>query len=218
MNSLLGGMEKVSDRDFALPSRIRDFFAGVRTNDEGKYEEVASLPRLNPRAARGSRTGRYDDPFLLRTVDAKGNLIFCVKCGRTTNGCRPIIQCDYCPCAFHMDCVDPPLAVPPTQRPGSDRLHHTWMCPNHVIHDMKYTATDEEGYETIKRIRRPKNPHYIDIEILPEDDEDENLEDYETEGVTYRVSEKGVKLDFIERVKRSVKISFYCAFSFANQT
>lgn len=202
MNTLLGGMEKVSDRDFALPSRIRDFFAGVRTNDEGRYEEVTSLPRLNPRAARGSRTGRYDDPFLLRTVDAKGNLIFCVKCGRTTNGCRPIIQCDYCPCAFHMDCVDPPLAVPPTQRPGSDRLHHTWMCPNHALHDMKYTVTDEEGYETIKRIRRPKNPRYVDIEILPEDDEDENLEEHETEGVTYRVSERGVKLDFIERVKR----------------
>lgn len=69
---------------------------------------------------------------------------------------------------------------------------------------MKYTVTDEEGYETIKRIRRPKNPRYVDIEILPEDDEDENLEEHETEGVTYRVSERGVKLDFIERVKRLV--------------
>ncbi|KAL4939290.1 hypothetical protein BDV06DRAFT_38501 [Aspergillus oleicola] len=202
LNTLMGGFDKVSDRDFALPSRIRDFFAGVRTGDDGKYEEVASLPRINPRAARGSRSGRYDDPFLLRTIDAKGNLIFCVKCGRTTNGRRPIIQCDYCPCAFHMDCVDPPLAVPPTQRAGSDRLHHTWMCPNHALHDMHYTVRDEEGYETIKRIRRPKAPRYVDIEILPEPDEDDNLEDQEEEGVTYRVSEKGVKLDFIERVKR----------------
>ncbi|KAL4976828.1 hypothetical protein BDW66DRAFT_133826 [Aspergillus desertorum] len=202
LNKLLGGMEKTPGRDFALPSKIRDFFAGVRTGDDGKYEEVALLPRINPRAARGSRTGRYDDPFLLRITDAKGKLILCVKCGQTTNGRRPIIQCDFCPCAFHMDCLDPPLAVPPTQRAGSDRLYHTWMCPNHALHDMCYLVRDEEGYETVKRIRRPKNPRYFDIEILPENEEEENLEDEEKEGITYRVSEKGIKLNFIERVKR----------------
>ncbi|KAL4750473.1 hypothetical protein BDW72DRAFT_112068 [Aspergillus terricola var. indicus] len=202
LNTLLGGMEKTPGRDFALPNKIRDFFAGVRTSEDGKYEEVASLPRINPRAARGSRTGRYDDPFLLRITDAKGKLIVCVKCGQTTNGRRPIIQCDFCPCAFHMDCLDPPLAVPPTQRVGSDRLYHTWMCPNHALHDMCYPVRDEEGYETMKRIRRPKNPRFIDVEILPENEEEENLEDEEKEGITYRVSEKGIKLNFIERVKR----------------
>ncbi|KAL2851609.1 hypothetical protein BJY01DRAFT_110156 [Aspergillus pseudoustus] len=207
LNTLIGGLNKASGKDFALPSRIREFFAGVKTGDDGKFEEVAPLPRINPRAARGSRYGRYDDPFLLRTIDAKGNLIFCTKCGRTTNGRRPIIQCDYCPCAFHMDCVDPPLAVPPTQRPGSDRLHHNWMCPNHVLHDMYYVVRDDEGHEAIKRLRRPKNPRYVDIDVLPDEDEDENLEDQETEGVTYRVSEKGVKLDFIERVKRENEIA-----------
>lgn len=209
LNTLLGGMEKTTGRDFALPNKIRDFFAGVRTGDDGKYEEVASLPRINPRAARGSRTGRYDDPFLLRITDAKGKLIVCVKCGQTTNGRRPIIQCDFCPCAFHMDCLDPPLAVPPTQRVGSDRLYHTWMCPNHALHDMCYPVRDEEGYETMKRIRRPKNPRFIDVEVLPENEEEENLEDEEKEGITYRVSEKGIKLNFIERVKRLVNSSHH---------
>ncbi|RDW79184.1 putative PHD finger domain protein [Aspergillus mulundensis] len=202
LSTLVGGMDQVNGRDFALPSKIRDFFTGVRTDDSGKYEEVASLPRINPRAARGSRIGRYDDPFLLRITDAKGKLIVCIKCGQTTNGRRPIIQCDFCPCAFHMDCIDPPLAVPPTQRAGSDRLYHTWMCPNHALHDMCYPVKDDEGYETMKRIRRPKNPRYVDIEILPEKEEEENLEDEEKEGITYRVSEKGIKLDFIQRVKR----------------
>ncbi|KAL4903254.1 hypothetical protein BDW74DRAFT_53692 [Aspergillus multicolor] len=202
LNTLVGGMDQVNGRDFALPNKIRDFFAGVRTDDSGKYEEVAPLPRINPRAARGSRIGRYDDPFLLRITDAKGKLIVCVRCGHTTNGRRPIIQCDFCPCAFHMDCLDPPLAVPPTQRAGSDRLYHTWMCPNHALHDMCYPVKDDEGYEFMKRIRRPKNPRYVDIEILPEKEEDENLEDEEKEGITYRVSEKGIKLDFIQRVKR----------------
>ncbi|XP_036379290.1 PHD finger protein 12-like [Megalops cyprinoides] len=48
----------------------------------------------------------------------------CFSCGRS---CRlaPLIQCDYCPLLFHMDCVDPPLTAMPTGR---------WMCPNHSEH------------------------------------------------------------------------------------
>ncbi|XP_052463802.1 PHD finger protein 12 isoform X1 [Carassius gibelio] len=46
----------------------------------------------------------------------------CYTCSRT---CRlaPLIQCDYCPLLFHMDCLDPPLTAFPTGR---------WMCPNHI--------------------------------------------------------------------------------------
>lgn len=41
--------------------------------------------------------------------------------------CRlaPLIQCDYCPLLFHMDCLDPPLTALPAGK---------WMCPNHVEH------------------------------------------------------------------------------------
>lgn len=41
--------------------------------------------------------------------------------------CRlaPLVQCDYCPLLFHMDCLDPPLTAYPTGR---------WMCPNHIQH------------------------------------------------------------------------------------
>uniref|UniRef100_A0A672NC07 PHD finger protein 12 n=1 Tax=Sinocyclocheilus grahami TaxID=75366 RepID=A0A672NC07_SINGR len=46
----------------------------------------------------------------------------CYTCSRS---CRlaPLIQCDYCPLSFHMDCLDPPLTAFPTGR---------WMCPNHI--------------------------------------------------------------------------------------
>uniref|UniRef100_A0A8C2DB20 PHD finger protein 12 n=1 Tax=Cyprinus carpio TaxID=7962 RepID=A0A8C2DB20_CYPCA len=46
----------------------------------------------------------------------------CYTCSRS---CRlaPLIQCDYCPLLFHMDCLDPPLTAFPTGR---------WMCPNHI--------------------------------------------------------------------------------------
>lgn len=44
-----------------------------------------------------------------------------------TRSCRlaPLIQCDYCPLLFHMDCLDPPLTALPAGK---------WMCPNHVEH------------------------------------------------------------------------------------
>lgn len=203
MGTLLVAVDKVSHKDFALPSCLRSYFAGVQTGDKGQYDEVLPFPRINPRSGR-NRSGRYDDPFLLRTVDAKGKLILCHGCGRTTNGRRPIIQCDFCPLAFHMDCIDPPLAIPPAQKPGSDRTYHSWMCPDHSWHDKFFIVQDEEGYDLVKRIRRPKNPRLIDVEILPDEEEDEKIEEQEEEGIMYRVSEKGVKLDFIQRVKRSV--------------
>uniref|UniRef100_A0A8B9J681 PHD finger protein 12 n=1 Tax=Astyanax mexicanus TaxID=7994 RepID=A0A8B9J681_ASTMX len=48
----------------------------------------------------------------------------CYTCSRS---CRlaPLIQCDYCPLLFHMDCLEPPLTAMPTGR---------WMCPNHIEH------------------------------------------------------------------------------------
>ncbi|XP_059143694.1 PHD finger protein 12-like [Physella acuta] len=48
----------------------------------------------------------------------------CFSCNKS---CRvaPLIQCDYCPLLFHLDCLNPPLTSLPTGR---------WMCPNHVEH------------------------------------------------------------------------------------
>ncbi|XP_028855850.1 PHD finger protein 12 isoform X2 [Denticeps clupeoides] len=46
----------------------------------------------------------------------------CFACNR---GCRmaPLIQCDFCPLLFHLDCVEPPLSTMPTGK---------WMCPKHT--------------------------------------------------------------------------------------
>ncbi|KAM8853303.1 PHD finger protein 12 [Synchiropus picturatus] len=48
----------------------------------------------------------------------------CYSCNRS---CRlaPLIQCDYCPLLFHMDCLNPPLTALPAGK---------WMCPNHGEH------------------------------------------------------------------------------------
>ncbi|GLA57059.1 hypothetical protein AtubIFM56815_006081 [Aspergillus tubingensis] len=200
MTSLLGSLDNAPQKDYLLPLGIRDYFTGVATGEENKYDEVVPLPKFYPR--RGARHGRYDDPYLLRTQDAKGNVILCAACGRTSGGRQPIIQCDYCPCAFHMDCCDPPMPMPPIQKGGSNRRNHSWMCPNHVWHDLQYWVKDEEGYDVLKRIRRPKRPRMVDVEVLPDEEEVERMEEQEEEGIMYRVSERGLKMDFIQTVKR----------------
>ncbi|KAJ9254549.1 hypothetical protein DTO212C5_9230 [Paecilomyces variotii] len=199
--ALLEALDKAPERDFQLPLKTRTYFEGVKTGEDGRYEEVH--PRVkNTARARGGRYGFLDDQYRLRLFDSKNKLIVCVACGRTTNGVRPIVQCDYCPCAFHMDCVDPPLAIPPPQKPGSDKAHHNWMCPNHVEHELYKIAPGENGYGRAHRIRRPRHPRVVDVDVLPEDSEAEELEEQESQGIVYRVSEKGLKLNFIERIKR----------------
>lgn len=202
---LLDDLDKAPQRDFLLSEQDRNYFEGVRTGEDGQYEEVATNFKAGARG-RGNRTGRADENYLLRLFDSKGKLIVCVACGRTSNGVRPIIQCDYCPCSWHMDCVDPPLAIPPTQKPGSDKTYHNWMCPNHPSHELYSVAPAEGEKGRIHRIRRPRNPRVIDVDVLPDDSEVERLEEQESQGIVYRVSEKGIKLNFIERVKRCV----YC--------
>lgn len=46
----------------------------------------------------------------------------CFMCNRS---CRraALLQCDYCPLLYHLDCLDPPLTTVPAGR---------WMCSNHV--------------------------------------------------------------------------------------
>ncbi|KAJ8312009.1 hypothetical protein KUTeg_009382 [Tegillarca granosa] len=48
----------------------------------------------------------------------------CFTCSRS---CRvgALLQCDFCPLLYHLDCLTPPLTSVPTGR---------WMCPNHPEH------------------------------------------------------------------------------------
>lgn len=215
--SLLGAMNKrVHDKEFALSSDLKDYFEGVGTahRNPTRYEAVApSFPRIAPRTLRGSRHADYSDPNLRRLYEKlpnndKETLIFCIVCGKTSVHGKPIIQCDFCPCSYHLDCTEPMLANPPiqscitniNQQPDP---HRYWMCPNHAYHDLSYFIHDEDGYDHRRRIRSVKRPRLVDIEILPDsDDEDVLMNEIMNGGEKYRVSEKGVKLNFIEKAKR----------------
>lgn len=100
------------------------------------------------------------------------------------------------------------------------------MCPNHIDSELqaidpsvKATGTAQEGGRKF-RVRRPKKARVVEsllsrglvnnglIEVLnePSDEEGYELEGEadDVNGVIYSLPEKGIKLDFIARVKRCV--------------
>lgn len=128
--------------------------------------------------------------------------------------------------------MDPPLAVPPRRNttgnskynwvcPAHTESKHQALeipvkspsatLPSHNTQPSKGTRS---GTGRTIKVRRPKNARIIDtalrrgfrnnglIEIENDpSDEDSGLEE-EVSGVIYRVPEKGIKLDFIDQVKR----------------
>lgn len=95
------------------------------------------------------------------------------------------------------------------------------MCPAHVDHDLRNldpverVGVREEGVVQAHRIRRPKNAAIVRthmrrgfansglIEVESESDSDSGFEDEESEeGTIYKLPRQGIKLDFIDKVKR----------------
>ncbi|PGH15467.1 hypothetical protein AJ79_02444 [Helicocarpus griseus UAMH5409] len=200
LEALIEAVDDLPPRPYQLPADIRGYFEGAETGEDGVYKGVPVLPKGSSRA-RASRVGRPEDRnAYLRLTDAKGKLITCSRCGTTSNGRRPIVQCDYCPCSWHLDCLDPPRSNPPPQVPGSDNPALYWKCPNHIDHDL--ALMDGLGGGRLAQIRRPRNPRFVDVEVLPSDSEAERFDEQEMAGTVYRVPERGLILDFVRRVKR----------------
>ncbi|KIX98499.1 uncharacterized protein Z520_05800 [Fonsecaea multimorphosa CBS 102226] len=211
-------VDDIIPKAYTLPSDIRDYFEGVRTGDEGEYEEVA-LPRTQNNTAKMNRAGFIEEPNYKETRDSKGHIIRCYRCNMTANG-RDIIPCDFCPARWHLDCIDPPLAVPPRRRPG-DKPGASWRCPLHVEHDLVAVGRQTEKAPgelgRVPRLRKPKNAVPLDvslsrgfrnngiIEVELEKDQPEldRTKEVQMHGKIYRIPEKGIRLDFIDRVKKS---------------
>uniref|UniRef100_A0A8C5N306 PHD finger protein 12 n=1 Tax=Leptobrachium leishanense TaxID=445787 RepID=A0A8C5N306_9ANUR len=82
----------------------------------------------------------------------------CFTCSRS---CRvaPLIQCDYCPLLFHMDCLDPPLTAMPTGR---------WMCPNHIEHIVlnQKNMTLSNRCRVFERFQDSISQHAVKLDFL----------------------------------------------------
>ncbi|XP_074536149.1 PHD finger protein 12 isoform X1 [Halichoeres trimaculatus] len=97
---------------FQLPSELTCTTALPGSSKRRRKEELLGKPFRRPQ----------------HELDSNGLVPLPVKvCYSCNRSCRlaPLIQCDYCPLLFHMDCLDPPLTALPAGK---------WMCPNHVEH------------------------------------------------------------------------------------
>jgi len=209
-------VDDIIPKAYTLPFEIRDYFEGVKTGDEGEYEEIG-LPRTQNNLVKMNRAGFFEEPNYKELRDSKGHFISCYRCRSTSNG-RDIIPCDYCPARWHLDCLDPPLAVPPRRRIG-DKPNASWRCPLHAEHDLINIGRAEGAAPgdlgRMPRLRRPKsaipfdvavprgfrNNGVIDVKLMK--DEVPDIKEVEMHGQVYRLPEMGIRLDFIDRVKRS---------------
>jgi hypothetical protein len=128
------------------------------------------------------------DFFKLKNPD--GTPVLCFKCQEGMAPNKPIIPCSLCGLHWHLECLDPPLAVPPVVR--------HWRCPCHAEDVLEGNTAPAHKHRKVKRApvieqaysRGLRNNGWIEVE---EDDEPEDA------GRVYRVSEKGIKLDFLSR-------------------
>ena len=103
------------------------------------------------------------------------------------------------------------------------------MCPNHADHELinmtdvasmdgkrtikKPASAQPQEYRRVFHTRRARQPSIVNIGLrrgfrnrglieVEEDDSDEESEiERELSGVIYKVPERGIKLDFIDRIK-----------------
>jgi hypothetical protein len=215
VNGLLGRLitrsDDVNPKVYGLPSDLREYFDGIRIGEVGGYQNVG-LPRTQTTDVKVNRAGFIEEPDYKKLRDNKGNVIFCYRCRLTSNGKRDIIPCDFCPYRWHLDCLDPPLAVPPRRRNG-DKPNATWRCPLHTENDVRNLSNGEGSVLGQQpRHRVPKNPiprdvstrgfrnnGIIDVELMKDE---ERIEDVEMLGTIYRLPERGIRLDFLDRVRR----------------
>ncbi|KAF8759743.1 PHD-finger [Rhizoctonia solani] len=199
---------------FALPEDIRTHFKDVSTSNSGAYIDSGDVvkERLNRHGFVEER-----DPYRLR--DRHGALVLCCQCGTSassstmddrvhssgdfSNRGRPIISCDYCRLHWHMDCLEPPLAVLPANG-------RKWMCPNHSAHSMPKIRIPKAGGKVVT-ITKPGQRNNGNVEVIM-DSEPVQLnsqamrvayEEVKINGQRYRVPEETILLDFWNKVKRN---------------
>lgn len=168
---------------------------------------------------RGKVAGYEEPPDFTKTKDGKGNTILCCSCGKSSQGVRPIIPCDFCGEYWHLDCLDPPLANPPARNLEGKKLHD-WMCPLHADHELRKVETSLLNRPSRGRkvhIRKPRNAKVVTtslrrglrnngvIEVLDDDSDDSDSEFYDDDSqddTVYRLPASGIKLDFIDKIKK----------------
>ncbi|KAL2136646.1 hypothetical protein VTI74DRAFT_2378 [Chaetomium olivicolor] len=198
--SLLDKLDVKNSSAFRLPAAVRDRFEGVRTGADGEYEEI--VPVVKP-TTRKKKNEEDQAPDFFRTRDADGKVALCHICGEGSTSNRPILPCNQCGIFWHMDCLDPPATYPPHPR--------SFRCPLHA--DELLTKVGEalgpaHKYRKVKDApvispifsRGYANNGWVDVD-MDESEDETGWRDFATFGRTVRLSEKGIKLDFLSRAR-----------------
>ncbi|EGR52282.1 uncharacterized protein TRIREDRAFT_21215 [Trichoderma reesei QM6a] len=195
--SALNALEKSIPRAFSLPKKIQTRFEGVKAGADGDYEEVTTV--------KAKKRSGYDElpDFFKQRED--GEAVLCHACQKAATEIRAIIPCSACPLHWHIDCLDPPLAMPPVLK--------TWRCPAHVddvLGEVPPLAPAHrfrklKGGQVITPAfsRGLKNNGHIELDWAdePEEKDKSGWRDPDSFGRTYRLQAKGVILDFIEQLR-----------------
>ncbi|KAK9451190.1 uncharacterized protein V1518DRAFT_412793 [Limtongia smithiae] len=208
---------------FALPKELRERYEGVTTSDFGEYQDVDDM---KPR--RINRSGFQEEPDPFKLTDKNGRAILCYKCGKSALHERRIISCDYCPLYWHLDCLDPPMSSIPTsarkwQCPnhiGRDLVQRRRLRNSKVVNvalrrgflnngdiEVEDESEDEEIGPESEVLVKPTLLHFLN-------EWEENpfkktafarramveSEVVERDGVVYKLPERGIVLDFLDKV------------------
>ncbi|KAG9254936.1 uncharacterized protein F5Z01DRAFT_621131 [Emericellopsis atlantica] len=201
----LNQLDKSIHRAFALPRRIQERFDGVRAGPDGEYEEVVP--------AKPTNNGYEEAPDYYKQIES-GEPVLCHDCQLPASEGKPILSCTACPLHWHMDCMNPPLAVPPLQR--------TWKCPAHLDDALqeKPPLAPAHRWRKVKGApviipalsRGLRNNGHIELDWGSEPeadaydrsgwiDDQSGWKDVASFGRTFKVSATGVRLDFIEQLR-----------------
>ncbi|PNY26867.1 Uncharacterized protein TCAP_03203 [Tolypocladium capitatum] len=196
--SALNNLEKSIPRAFSLPKKVQNRFEGVKAGADGDYEDVV----VNKTARKRNGYDELPDFFKQRE---DGQAVLCHACQRAATEIRAIIPCSVCPFHWHIDCLAPPLAVPPVLK--------TWRCPAHVD-DVLVEVPSLAPAHRFRRVkgtqaiapavsRGLKNNGHVEIDWNdePEEPEGSGWPDPHSFGRIFKLPAKGVILDFIEQLR-----------------
>ncbi|CDK28923.1 unnamed protein product [Kuraishia capsulata CBS 1993] len=217
-SKLMNQAEIRNPASYRLPKKIRELYEGVSSSKTGEYQDESFKP---DKVVKQGRLEEADSDVL---YDRQGNPLTCYRCKETGIHGKQIVQCEYCSLAWHLDCLDPPLATAKT-------LGTKWKCPNHVedlvapkrkmkkpdVVDVSMTRgfqndgnveiinTSLEESSSEDEVVDLPTPPYFDITTTKNGVSaplsDQNYKILTSENVVYRIPEKGIILDFLDIAK-----------------
>ncbi|KAK9456557.1 hypothetical protein V1511DRAFT_509241 [Dipodascopsis uninucleata] len=220
-SELLDQMQRRNPSSFSLPKELRERYEGVTTTDFGEYQDVNDL---KPRRINRSGFIEEVDPYKLQ--DKHGNPILCYTCGKSAMGERQMISCDYCPLHWHLDCLTPPMVSIPTSlrkwmcpnHVGRDLVRRRRKRSSKIVDvslrrgfinngdiEVGNDSSEEDPESINENFVKPSVLHFVsgwqqdgyrnafDRRVVFEEMES-------SEGVVYKIPERGIVLDFLDRV------------------